>query len=99
MPNPSFISTAATPLFPPNVLHFNKTASYNYDISQEVRVTSPQNQPLRFVAGGSYYYFKNPGSGLNGINIRGVTQNNFIRSTLDEQEWHLGGEWRRGLIR
>ncbi len=82
MPNPSFISVAATPLFPEKVMHFNKTASYNYDISQELRVTTPAERRLRGVAGASYYYFNNPGSGLNGLNIRGVTQNNYLRNTV-----------------
>lgn len=82
LPNPFYISPAATPLRPRNVKHVLLTASYSWEVSQELRVTSPLDEPFRYVFGGNYYKFKQPGVGLQGMSVLGAVQNNYLISSV-----------------
>jgi iron complex outermembrane receptor protein len=65
-PNPLF---GIIPGVSPTVLWYVVVQSKNRDFSQELRVTSPEDRDLRFVAGANYLSFTNPG----GAGVFGTT--------------------------
>ncbi len=69
----------------PWIGYYFLTQSENYDASQELRVTSPQDRALRFTAGGNYLNARSPGN-LNvsiqpaGLGISGTITRSVIKT-------------------
>ena len=68
------------PLLPITAEHRALSQSIPRDWSQEVRITSPQDQALRGTLGANYLYIHSPKGGLNGYSVAGAVQNNSVRT-------------------
>ncbi len=56
--------------YPQNFTFLRLLQGLSRDYSQEARITSPQDQRLRWTVGGNYLYFKSPGGTVFGYDVR-----------------------------
>ena len=68
LPNPRFTPTNGLPR---NFVFFRMTQGLVRDISQELRLTSPQDQSFRWTVGGNYLNVRSPGGTVFGYDIGG----------------------------
>ncbi len=82
LPNPFFVSEAVTPTRLPwrNTLLMSQSRSRDW--SQELRITSPQDDRFRWTAGVNYLYAKQPGGTVYGNLILGP----FFTAAITRQE-------------
>jgi iron complex outermembrane receptor protein len=70
IPNPLYTPAQSATLVP-WIQFMQVSQNKTKDISQELRLTSPQNQPLRFTVGGNYFDGKTPGGPVYGNSAAG----------------------------